>query len=137
MSREYRAVEGEISGTVNTPTNLTTFGAETGIGPVKVPANARGLTEIWCAIGATVDTAADSAGYTLRLSGKGMKSGQQDFIIGAAGGGVTNTGTIHSQVQVLEVEIDVVPNEDITVTVQYTGSTIPANTMGIGLVFEV
>ena len=131
----YRAVEGEISGTVNTPTNLTTFGAETGVGPLKVPANASKLMELWVAIGATLDTAGDSAAYTLRLGGKGMKNGDQDFVVGAIGGGVTNTGTWFAEAKVYDVDIEVVPNETVTVTLQYTGSTIPANTAGVTLVF--
>lgn len=119
---------------MNTLTNLTTFGGETS-GPVKVPANAKKLEEIWLAIGKTVDTAADSAAYCLRLSGKGLKAGQQDFIVGAVGGGVTNTGTVNADPVKLPVDLDVVPNEDINVAMMYTGSTIPANTAGVTLVF--
>lgn len=137
MPAEYRTVEGEISGTVNTLTNLTTFGAETGAGPVKVPATAKRLAQIWTAIGFTVDTAADSATFLLRLSGKGMQTGQQDFIVGAVGGGVTNTGTAGNGPKIMDVDLQVVPNEDITVAMMYTGSTIPANTAGITLAFEV
>ena len=136
MGKQYRTVEGELSGTVNTVVNLTTFGAETGVGPVKVPSGAQKISEIWAAVGATVDTAADSSAYLLRLSGKGMLDGDQDFILGAVGGGVTNTGTAWAPAQKYPVDIGVKANEFITVATQYTGSTIPANTGGITLVFE-
>ena len=132
---QYRSVEGELSGTVNTPVALTTFGAETAVGPIKVPANASKIVELWVAIGATVDTAADSAAYTLRISGKGSKNGDQDFILGAVGGGVTNTGTVFSAAVKYAVDIDVIANETVSVNLQYTGSTIPANTAGVTLGF--
>lgn len=134
---QYRAVEGEISGTVNTPTALTTFGAETSVGPVKVPAKVSKLVEISWAIGSTVDTAADSATYLLRLSGKGMQDGDQDFILGAIGGGVTNTGTVAFPAQTRPVDINVVANETINVSMQYASAqAIPANSAGVGLTFQ-
>src|SRR3990167_3953143 len=136
MGKQYRTVEGELSGTVNTNANLTTFGAETAVGPVKVPEGASRIYAFWVAIGATLDTAADSAAYLLRLSGKGLRNGDQDFIIGAVGGGVTNTGTVFAPAKEYAVDIDVRANEFINVGLQYTGSTIPANTAGVTLVFE-
>ena len=132
---QYRTVEGETSATANTFTNLTTFGAETGVGPVKVPAGATKLAEIWVAIGAAGDTAGDSAAYLLRLGGKGMKSGDQDLIIGAIGSGVTSTGTVFSSSQIYPVAMEVVPNETINVSAANTGSTILATTLGVTLVF--
>lgn len=133
---QYRTVEGEISGTVNTPTNLTTFGAETGVGPIKVPANASRLVEIWVAVGATLDTAADSATYLLRLGGKGLPGGDQDFCVAGIGGGVTNTGTVGFPAQRLPVDLTVQPNETINVAMQYASAqAIPANSAAVTLVF--
>lgn len=135
MAMEYRAVEGEL-GAVNALTNLTTFGAETA-GPIKVPANAKGIAEIWVAVGPHVDTAGDNTAITLRLSGKGMKSGQQDFVVYGAGGGVTNTGTVGRPAQILPVELDVNPNEDINVACAAVGDDVLIATVGITLGFEV
>jgi hypothetical protein len=132
---QYRTVEGEGSATANTPTNLTTFGAETAVGPVKVPAGASRIVELWLAIGIDVDTAGDSVGYVMRLSGKGMKDGDQDFTIGAGGGGVTNTGNWAQMPAILPVDINVVANETINVAVQYTGDTTGAATHCVTLVF--
>ena len=133
---QYRTVEGEGSATANTLTALTTFGAETAVGPVKVPAGASRLVELWVAIGVDVDTAGDSVGFILRLSGKGMKDGDQDFIIGAGGGGVTNTGNAAMMAQVYQVELAVVANETINVQAAYTGDTTGAVTEGVTLVFK-
>ena len=132
---QYRTVEGEGSATANTLTNLTTFGGETGVGPIKVPASASRLVELWISVGADVDTAGDSVGFILRLSGKGMRDGDQDFMIAAAGGGVTNTGSIYSPARIYPVELGVVPNETINVAVAYTGDTTGAVTQGVTLVF--
>lgn len=136
MGRQYRSVEGELSATVNTPVALTTFGADTAVGPIKVPDNASRIVAFRVAIGATVDTAADSAVYTLRLAGKGLADGDQDFIVGAVGGGVTNTGTVFNPAHEYPADIAVKKNETIAVSMQYTGSTIPANTAGVTLIFE-
>ena len=132
---EYRTVEGEGSATANTLTNLTTFGSETSVGPIKVPAAASSIVEIWAAVSFTIDTADDNVGHFLRLSGKGMAQGDQDFTLGAVGGGVTSTGTTANPAIIYPVELSVVANENINVAVVYTGDTTSAATIGITLVF--
>ena len=132
---QYRTVEGEGSATANTVINLTTFGAETAVGPIKVPAGASKIRQMWVAVGIDVDTAGDSVSWLLRLSGKGMRDGDQDFILAAGGGGVTNTGNYGDISKQIDVDINVVANETITVAVQYTGDTTGAVTEGITLVF--
>ena len=132
---QYRTVEGEGSATANTLTNLTTFGGETAVGPVKVPSNVSRLVEFWAAVGVDVDTAGDSVAFILRRSGKGMKDGDLDFILAAGGGGVTNTGNAAIMAQRYPVDLAVVPNETINVAVAYTGDTTGAVTEGITLVF--
>lgn len=132
---QYRTVEGELSATVNTPANLTTFGAETAVGPIKVPANVSRLVELWIAATVDIDTAGDSAAIIMRLSGKGMKEGDQDFVVAAGGSGVTSTGTPNAMVQKYTVDLAVVPNETINVAAQYVGDTVGVQTMGVTLVF--
>jgi len=132
---QYRAVEGEL-GAVDTPTAITTFGAETAVGPIKVPDGARKISEIWAALGAHVDTAGDNCAVMLRLTGKGMRDGDQDFPLFGAGGGVTNTGTAILPAQVYPVDIDVKPNETINVELVATGDTVLIGTAGIGLRFD-
>ena len=134
MPAEYRTVEGEL-GAVNVLTNLTTFASEAGAGPVKVPSNAKGLKQIWCAVGPHVDTAGDNCAVVCRLSGKGMSSGQQDFALAGAGGGVTNTGTILDHSKEHDIDVAVTPNEDITVQCAAVGDDVLIATVAITLVF--
>lgn len=134
---EYRSVEGAF-GAVDTLTNLTTFGGETSVGPIKVPANASRLVEIWSANSIDIDTAGDNGNVMLRLSGKGMAQGDQDFVLGTlhhASEGTSVGGTAASPVQILPVELEVVPNETINVAAMVTGDTVLLGTQGITLVF--
>lgn len=134
---EYRSVEGAF-GAVDVLTSLTTFGGETGVGPIKVPADARRLVEIWSANSIDIDTAGDNGNIMLRLSGKGMAQGDQDFTLGTlhhASEGTSVGGTANSPVQILPVDIQVTPNENITVQVMATGDDVLLGTAGITLVF--
>jgi len=133
---QYRTVEGEGSASANTPTALTTFGADSGVGPVKVPASASKIVEIWVAIGADLDTAGDSVAHFLLLSGQGIKGSRVDLTLGASGGGVTTTGTTYAASTVYKVDIDINANESITVQHQYTGDTTGAVTLGVTLGFQ-
>ncbi len=131
---EYRTVEGE-PGAVNVLTNLTTFGGETGVGPIKVPANASRLAEIWAAVGSGPDTALETGATVLRLSGKGLAQGDQDFILGAVGNSVTATAARGVPAEIYPVDIGVVPNETITVAIAVTNADVLLGTTGITLVF--
>ena len=131
---EYRTVEGEL-GAVNVLTNLTTFGGETGVGPIKVPAAASRLVEIWPSLAVGPDTAGESSSILLRLSGKGMAQGDQDFTIGATAGGVTATGSQADAVDILPVDMAVTPNENINVAVMPVNSDVIVGNVGITLAF--
>src|SRR3990172_5585570 len=128
---EYKAVEGEL-GAVNALTNLTTFGTETS-GPVKVPEGARKIRRFGVAVGPHIDTAGDNVAVTLRLTGKGIMSSPQDFVIWGGGGGVTNTGTYGDVLKWIDCDIDVKPNEDITVQAAAVGDDVLVATLGITL----
>ena len=80
MGLEYRTVEGAL-GAVDVLTGLTTFAGETGVGPIKVPEGRRKIVEIWVAAQMQIDTDTDVVAMVLRLSGKGMAQGEQDFIL--------------------------------------------------------
>lgn len=131
---EYRTVEGE-PGAVNVLTELTTFAGEAAAGPIKVPADKRRLAEMWVASAVSADTAGENGALVLRLTGKGMKNGQEDFIIGAAATGVTSTGTFHNPPIILPVDLEVVPNEHITVQIAVTNADVLLGTTGITLAF--
>ncbi len=131
---EYRTVEGE-PGALNALTGLTTFGGETGVGPIKVPANVRKLVEIWAAVGSGPDTALETGATILRLSGKGMKTGDQDFILGAVANSVTATAARGIPATIYPVDVDVTPNENISVQIAVTNADVLLGTSGITLVF--
>ena len=131
---EYKTVEGEV-GAVNALTALTTFASVTGVGPVKVPADKAKIKEIWLAAGIHNDTAGDNAAIVLRLTGKGIVNAPQDFVVAGSGTGVTSTGTVAAMARVYPVDIDVKPNEDITVEVAATGDDVLIATVGVTLAF--
>ncbi len=130
---DYRTVEGE-PGAVNALTNLTTFGGET-TGPIKVPDGARRLVEIWAAVGSGPDTALETGATILRLSGKGMKNGDADFILAAVGNSVTATAAKSEPARVYPVDLAVKPNENINVAIAVTNADVLLGTTGITLVF--
>jgi len=122
---EYRTVEGLVS-TVDTLTGLTTFVNEASVGPIKVPANASRLVEIWAAVGAEIEDS-EVHSYVLRLSGKGMAEGEQDFNLGAgAGNGTMVLGTALPAV-IYPVDLSVTPNETISVEGGVAGSALAAD----------
>lgn len=131
---EYRTVEGE-PGAVNVLTNLTTFAGETGVGPIKVPADTRRLVEIWASVGSGPDTALETGATVLRLSGKGMAQGDQDFILSSVGNSVTATAARAVPAEIYPVDIAVIPNENINVAIAVTNADVLLGTSGITLVF--
>ncbi len=132
---EYRTVEGE-PGAVNALTELTTFAGETGVGPIVVPANVRKLVEIWAAVGSGPDTALETGGTVLRLSGKGMTGGDQDFGLATVGNSITSTATWPSPMRIYPVDILVTGGgEKITVQIAVTNADVLLGTTVITLVF--
>ncbi len=131
---QYRTVEGE-PGAVNVLENLTTFGGEATVGPIKVPADVSKLVEIWAAVGSGPDTALETGATVLRLSGKGMRNGDEDFIIGAVQNAVTSTSARGGAAVIYPVDLDVVANETINVAIAVTNADVLLGTTGITLVF--
>ncbi len=132
---EYRTVEGE-PGAVNVLAELTTFAGETGVGPIVVPANVSKLVEIWAAVGSGPDTALETGGTVLRLSGKGMTNGDQDFGLGAVANSVTATAARGVPARIYPVDIDVTGGgEKITVQIAVTNADVLLGTTVITLVF--
>lgn len=122
---EYRTVEGLVS-TVDTLTNLTTFGGETAVGPIKVPANTSRLVEIWATVAVEIEDS-EVQSYVLRLTGKGMSQGDQDFGLGAgAGNGTIVLGTALAA-EIYPVDLSVTPNETINVQGMVAGSALAAD----------
>ncbi len=131
---QYRTVEGE-PGAVNVLTALTTFGGEAAAGPIKVPADVSKLVEIWAAVGSGPDTALETGATILRLSGKGMRNGDEDFILAVVGNSITSTANWPSPARILPVDLEVVANENIAVQIAVTNADVLLGTTGITLVF--
>ena len=122
---EYRTVEGPVS-TVDSLTGLTTFAGETGVGPVKVPADASRLVEIWASVAIEIEDS-EIQSYLLRLSGKGMASGDQDFGLGSGAANGTQAFGNQEEAQIYPVDVAVTPNENITVQAAVAGSALAAD----------
>lgn len=122
---EYRTVEGPIT-TIDTLTELTTFVDETAAGPVKVPDNRRKLVEIWASVAIEIEDS-EIQSYVLRLSGKGMKDGEQDFGLGAGSANGTIADVQNIQSRIYPVDVALTPNESITVKVGVGGSALAAD----------
>ncbi len=131
---QYRTVEGE-PGAVNVLTALTTFGGETAVGPIKVPAGASRLVEIWAACGSGPDTAGEVGATVLRLTGKGMRNGDEDFALSTVQTGVTATSSEAIPAQIYPVDLEVVANENIAVQIAVTNADVLLGTTAITLVF--
>ncbi len=131
---QYRTVEGE-PGAVNVLTALTTFGGETSVGPIKVPADVSRLVEIWAAVGSGPDTALETGATILRLTGKGMRNGDEDFILSAVRNSVTATAAQGGEAIIYPVDLEVVANENISVQIAVTNADVLLGTTGITLVF--
>lgn len=133
---QYRTVEGAVD-VIDTLTNLTMFASETGIGPVKVPSSSSRLVEIWTSVACEI-AASEEHTYVLRLSGKGMADGDQDFNIGSAAAmsGTATGNVVLGVLQKLSVDIPVKPNETINVAAAIAGTAAAATgQVGITLVF--
>jgi hypothetical protein len=123
---EYRTVEGPFS-TIDTFAELTTFEGETGVGPIQVPQGVSRIVEIWSSIAAEI-AASEEHSYGLRLSGKGMVQGDQDFNLGsaAAQSGTAAAGIMRDGPHILPVDLAVKPGENITVRVVANGIALSA-----------
>ncbi len=88
-------------------------------------------------MGSGPDTALETGATILRLSGKGMANGDQDFILGAVQNAVTSTSARGAPAVIYKVELPVVAGgEKITVQIAVTNADVLLGTTGITLVFE-
>ena len=131
---DYRTVEGPVT-TVDTLTALTTFANETGVGPIKVPSGARKLAEIWASVGIEIEDS-EIHSYGLRLTGKGMKNGDEDFNLGSGSANGTVVQADMNPAIIYPVDVGVTPNENIAVQAVVNGSALAADgQFSITLVF--
>ena len=128
-----------MSQAVNTvsPVNLDIEGNTAG--GVQVPSNVSRLVQILVSLGASI-VAVASAGVTiaLRLTGNGLKDGQQDLTIGALREDTTSTGGIRviPAIPVLEAPLDVVQGNTINVGAAMGGVDPGSPEIEVTLIFQ-
>ena len=135
MSKVYRSREGTITA-VDTKTQLATLGSETAPGPLLVPANAKSLKAIITAFAVDLTVAADGA-YLVRLEGPGLPGGPETMTIGASGVQVATGGCYTSTAQRFELDIPVIPSNEILVFAECVGEDTGSITVGVTLEFEM
>ena len=130
---EYITVEGEL-GAVDVLTALTAFGGET---PSRtVPKGRSKIVELWVACTLQTDTDTDRAGCVLRLSGKGMVDGEQDFSLASAFHEGTAVDAVSQPSEIKPVDLDVTELKDITIEAMAVGDDVARGHVEITLVFQ-
>lgn len=133
MSKFYRSREGEATA-VDTRTQLTTLGSESAPGPLLVPSTAKKLVGI---IVAAMENMAAATSYSafIRLEGPGLPQGPETFAVQAGGCGVATGGNFVQPSQLIPLDIDVTPANEIQIFGEMAGTDIGQVSFGVTLVF--
>ena len=133
MSKLYRSREGAVTA-VDTKTQLTTLGSESAPGPLLVPAGAKMLKAIIAAVSTDLATAADGTHF-IRLEGPGLPEGPETLVIGASGTQVATGGSYANPAFRFELDIPVVPANEILIFGENAGEDSGSCTYGVTLEF--
>ena len=133
MAKLYRSREGTISA-VDTKTQLTTLGSESAPGPLLVPASAKMLKAVIMAFATSQAVAADGS-VLLRLEGPGLPEGPETIVVGSQGVSVATGGHGSRTAIRVELEIPVVPANEILLFGENVGEDVGDVTVGITLEF--
>lgn len=133
MSKLYRSREGQITA-VDTKSQLSTLGSETAPGPLLVPAGAKSLKAIISVIATDAAVAADGA-YIVRLEGPGLPEGPEVLAVGAQGVAVATGGHGSRTAKRMELDIPVVPSNEILIFAENVGEDTGTSTVGVTLEF--
>lgn len=129
-------VEGELTGEDTTVT-LSTEGSVVSADR-QVPGGASKIDRILVGLAASFD-AHDNAVFYLRLSGRGIKGGEQIIPVAAAGGTAPQSGADPTSngilVEIKDVDIPVRPGSSITFEGEMAAGDVGDATMVIDLVF--
>jgi len=121
---------------VVSPVNLDIEGNTAG--GVQVPSNVSKLVQILVSVGASI-VAVGSAGVAiaLRLTGNGLKDGQQDITVGAVREDTTSTGGFKGiPPNVIDTNINVVAGNTVNIAYVMGGVDPGSPEIGVTLVFE-
>jgi len=127
-----------MSAAVNTPTpiNLDTDGNTAG--PITVPAGCSKITQILVSLAASI-VAVGSAGVTvaLKLTGEGLKDGQQELDVGGVREDTTSTGGFKALApNEIPTDINVIAGNAINLSYVMGGVDPGSPEIGVTLVFE-
>lgn len=134
MTKIYRSREGDVAA-VDTKTQLTTLGSETAPGPLLVPAGAKKISKIIVA-GVSDMAAASDCAHMIRLEGPGLQDGPETFAVGAEAAQVDTGGQAARLAEIIDINIDVTPNQEILIFGEMLGTDMGQVTIGVTLVFE-
>lgn len=133
MAKLYRSREGTVTA-VDTKTQLTTLGSETAPGPLLVPSGSRMIKAVIAAVACDLATAADGTHF-IRLEGPGLPEGPETFAVGASGAQVATGGSYANAAIRFEVEIPVVPANEILIFAENAGEDSGSTGVGVTLEF--
>lgn len=135
MSKIYRSREGDVDA-IDTKTQLATMGSETAPGPLLVPSSARKIVGIITAAISDLAAAADCVHF-IRLEGPGLQNGPEVLAIGADGAQIVTGGMVARKAEKIDIDIEVVPNQEILIFGETGGEDMGQTTMGVTLIFEI
>lgn len=135
MSKLYRSREGQITA-VDTKSQLATLGSESAPGPLLVPASAKMLTAV-IAVMATDSSVAADGSMLIRLEGPGLPEGPETLIIGSHGAAVATGGHGSRTAKRFELNIPVVPSNEILIFGENVGEDVGTTTVGVTLEFTM
>lgn len=135
MSKLYRSREGQITA-VDTKSQLSTLGSESAPGPLLVPAGAKTLNAVIAVFATDCAVAADGA-ILLRLEGPGLPEGPETIAIGAHGVAVATGGHGSRTAKRYELNIPVVPGNEILIFAENAGEDVGTETVGATLEFQM
>lgn len=134
MTKLYRSREGEATA-VDTKTQLTTLGSQTAPGPLLVPSKATKL--LGAIVAANSNFAATGrADGIVRLEGAGLKNGPETISVVSAGNNVATGGQNCETAQYYELNVDVIPSQEILIFGEMTGADVGQISFGVTLVFQ-
>ena len=135
MAKLYRSREGQITA-VDTKSQLATLGSESAPGPLLVPSMAKSLIAVIAVVATDASVAADGS-YIVRLEGPGLPEGPETIAVGSAGVAVATGGHGSRTATRFELDIPVVPSNEILIFAENTGEDTGTSTVGVTLEFGV
>lgn len=131
---EYVTREGTVAA-ADTRTGLTTLGSEASPGAITVPTGTSRIAQIIAAIAAD-GTGVGAATWVLRISGNGVKNGEQTMALGACGGTLATSDIQTNGAIVVPVDIPVSPGKQVTLSAEMCGTDLGTSEVAVTIAFQ-